>query len=122
VNGVLRRLIAWLLAPVIGSMLPGAAVIAASAHTYDAPAVERGDVHQLEAAEAGQYQLSDARLRSASISTAARGTSTTSRSLVNATNTVRYGPHNPGPLVDDVASTFRSGSYSQLTLAEDTVL
>ncbi len=39
-----------------------------------------------------------------------------------ATNTVRYGPSNPGPLLDDVASTFRSGSYTSEVLQSETTL
>lgn len=57
-NGVLRRLIAWLLALVIGSVVPGAAVVAAAACIYDAQPAARSDVHQFTAAGAGQSQLS----------------------------------------------------------------
>ncbi len=39
-----------------------------------------------------------------------------------ATNTIRYGPTNPGPLDDAVAATFRSGSYSEVVLDEVTTL
>ena len=35
---------------------------------------------------------------------------------------VRYGPMNPGPLADDIANTFRSGSYTARTLDEPTTL
>ncbi len=35
---------------------------------------------------------------------------------------VRYGPMNAGPLAESVASTFRGGSYSATTLAEETTL
>src|SRR5207248_7623121 len=36
--------------------------------------------------------------------------------------TTRYGPHIEGPLPSNVAATFRGGSYSQLTLQEETVV
>lgn len=39
-----------------------------------------------------------------------------------ATNTIRYGPTNPGPLNDAVVATFRSGSYSEVVLDEATTL
>lgn len=51
-----------------------------------------------------------------------RGTPTTPLARNNATNTVRYGPSNPGPLLDDVASTFRSGSYTGEVLQSETTL
>jgi len=56
-----------------------------------------------------------------------RATASASRRTDVATNTVRFGPTKPGPLhalrnADEVVDSFRSGSYSQLTLAEDTVL
>jgi hypothetical protein len=35
---------------------------------------------------------------------------------------VRHGPHNPGPLADDVASTFRSGTYDAVTSSNPTTL
>jgi len=35
---------------------------------------------------------------------------------------VRYGPLNPGPLADDIAATFRSGSYTARTLEEPMTL
>lgn len=35
---------------------------------------------------------------------------------------VRYGPTNPGPLSEAVANTFRGGSYTATTLAEETTL
>lgn len=35
---------------------------------------------------------------------------------------VKYSPINPGPLIDDVAKTFRSASYTQRTLSKDTTL
>jgi hypothetical protein len=34
----------------------------------------------------------------------------------------RFGPVNPGPLAADVVDTFRSGSYSEVTLSEATTL
>ena len=40
----------------------------------------------------------------------------------SATNTIRYGPTNPGPLDDAVVATFRSGSYSEVVLDEATTL
>lgn len=39
-----------------------------------------------------------------------------------ATNAIRYGPTNPGPLDDAIAATFRSGSYSEVVLDEATTL
>ena len=36
--------------------------------------------------------------------------------------TVRHGPINPGPLADDIANTFRSGSYTARTLDQPTTL
>ena len=36
--------------------------------------------------------------------------------------TVRHGPINPGPLADDIAKTFRSGSYTARTLDQPTTL
>jgi RHS repeat-associated protein len=35
---------------------------------------------------------------------------------------VRHGPMNPGPLSDDIVNTFRSGSYTAMTLNESTTL
>jgi hypothetical protein len=35
---------------------------------------------------------------------------------------IRHGPLNPGPLADDVANTFRSGSYTARTLDQPTIL
>ena len=35
---------------------------------------------------------------------------------------IRYGPLNPGPLADDIAATFRSGSYAGRTLDQPTTL
>ncbi len=37
-------------------------------------------------------------------------------------NSVRYGPMNPGPLPDDIADTFRSSSYTGITLSVNTTL
>ena len=39
-----------------------------------------------------------------------------------AAKAVRYGPHNPGPLNDAIASTFRSSSYTMTDLSEATTL
>lgn len=39
-----------------------------------------------------------------------------------ATYTTRYGPMNPGPLADDVANTFRSGTYSAVQAGSTTTL
>ncbi|WP_156160729.1 filamentous hemagglutinin [Demequina soli] len=39
-----------------------------------------------------------------------------------AANTVRFGPMNPGPLAGEVASTFRSSSYTMSELSEATTL
>jgi hypothetical protein len=52
-----------------------------------------------------------------------RGTSLAlaSRAALNQTRLaagLRYGPHNPGPLAEEIAATFRSSSYSARTLAE----
>ncbi|MEQ3695553.1 MAG: RHS repeat-associated core domain-containing protein [Pseudomonadales bacterium] len=38
------------------------------------------------------------------------------------TKSVRHGPTNPGPLADDVAATFRGGSYTATTTSETTTL
>jgi RHS repeat-associated protein len=35
---------------------------------------------------------------------------------------VRHSPVNPGPLADEIAATFRGGSYSSITLSTDVVL
>jgi hypothetical protein len=88
VNGVLRRLIAWLLALVIGSVVPGAAVVAAAACIYDAQPAARSDVHQFTAAGAGQSQLRDALASSTSPAVEGRRASTTPNPARNATNTV----------------------------------
>lgn len=40
----------------------------------------------------------------------------------NASKTVNYGPVNPGPLSDDIADTFRSGTYTAKTVDEPTTL
>ena len=45
-----------------------------------------------------------------------------SGSPVAAKTTVRHGPMNPGPLADDIANTFRSGSYTARTLDQPTTL
>jgi hypothetical protein len=42
--------------------------------------------------------------------------------FVAARGTVRHGPMNPGPLADDIANTFRSGSYTARTLDQPTTL
>jgi hypothetical protein len=39
-----------------------------------------------------------------------------------AAKSVRFGPMNPGPLADEVASTFRSSSYTMSELSEATTL
>lgn len=44
------------------------------------------------------------------------------RSAPQATPVVRHGPLNPGPLADDVANTFRSGTYNAVSSAEPTTL
>jgi len=44
-----------------------------------------------------------------------------SRSLL-AAKSIRHGPLNPGPLADDIANTFRSGSYTARTLDQPTTL
>jgi hypothetical protein len=41
---------------------------------------------------------------------------------VGTTQTVRFGPVNPGPLPNTVANTFRGGAYTQTTLSEPIVL
>lgn len=66
-------------------------------------------------------------LNAATSSIARRGVPSVVDDSLNATKAVRYGPTNPGPLhalrnADDVVGSFRSGSYSQLTLADDTML
>lgn len=35
---------------------------------------------------------------------------------------LRFGPHHPGPLTDDIAATFRSGSYTQVDVTAPTTL
>ena len=40
--------------------------------------------------------------------------------VLNATKSVRHGPINSGPLADDIASTFRSGSYTARTINKPT--
>ena len=42
--------------------------------------------------------------------------------LAGATNNVQFSPINQGPLSTDVANTFRSATYSQSTLTDDTTL
>lgn len=39
-----------------------------------------------------------------------------------APRTTRFGPANPGPLDDSVAATFRSASYDEVVLSQDTLL
>ena len=87
-NGVLRRLIAWLLALVIGSVVPGAAVVAAAACIYDAQPAARSDVHQFTAAGVGQSQLRDALASSTSPAVEGRRASTAPNPARNATNNV----------------------------------
>lgn len=40
----------------------------------------------------------------------------------NTAGVIRHGPLNPGPLADDVAGTFRTGTYNAVTSAEPTTL
>lgn len=100
----------------------GAPVVHGSGHVYDAPAIAPLDVRVSGGVDSGSAQFTGMREWSASPSDVAWGTSTTPLALSNATNAVRYGPHNPGPLVDDVASTFRSGSYTAEVLEQELTL
>jgi RHS repeat-associated protein len=49
-------------------------------------------------------------------------TSAEEASVCDGAAAVRYNPVNPGPLADDIAVTFRGGSYTERTLAESTTL
>jgi RHS repeat-associated protein len=44
------------------------------------------------------------------------------KEAVKASKSVRFGPMNPGPLADDIANTFRSGTYTARTLDKPTTL
>ncbi len=100
----------------------GGAVVPSSVLAYDAPTVSRADAHRFNGVDAEEAKLSAAGKESAWWSPEPPGTSTTPSGAVVATNTVRYGPSNPGPLLDDVASTFRSGSYTGEVLQSETML
>jgi hypothetical protein len=49
-------------------------------------------------------------------------TATIAGETATVTGTIRYGPHNPGPIGNDIASTFRSGSYTGEVLQSETTL
>lgn len=73
----LRRLLAWVLATAVWSLLPCAAVVVPSSHAYDVPAIARIDVQPFGYAEVSATQLSELWEASASPSVEARGASTT---------------------------------------------
>lgn len=90
--------------------------------TFDGPTNARAAVHDATAAGLRTAQLDNVLGRRVEAPAQVRGIATTLPSAGNATNAVRYGPHNPGPLVDDVASTFRSGSYTAEVLEQELTL
>lgn len=92
---------------IVGQMYSG------TTYTYDAT-LSLSNVHADERREISrghQRQLPDARQGSVVVS-----------GVVVAAKSVRFGPHNPGPLADDIAITFRSSSYTQTTLSDSVTL
>ncbi|MGB3410171.1 MAG: hypothetical protein WBA45_03155 [Microthrixaceae bacterium] len=112
--------------PVVGSATAGSvAAVAriAAAHVYDAPAVSRVG-SALFPAESPFSQVTAGKRGAISPPVGVEGAVMTPAVLIGTPSgtTVRHGPLNPGPLADDVANTFRSGTYNAVTSSNPTTL
>jgi hypothetical protein len=83
----------------------GTTASSAASFSYDVAVHARVEVQEGEASAATQALVGFASEWSAVPSIDAQGTFTTPAAAFVATNAVRYDPHNPGPLVDDVRAT-----------------
>ena len=101
---------------------PGTAVVHTEKYTYDALTVSRVEHHATTTLSGESSEGTSSSADSRERSSMASDTSTTLVAPVVATEAVRYGPHNIGPLADNIASTFRSGSYTAEVLQSETTL
>jgi hypothetical protein len=81
----------WILVALIGVAVAPTTTTSVVAYAYDAPAIARADVHEIDVADASSTQLGDTREGSASPSTDARRTATTPAASGVATNSLATG-------------------------------